>query len=219
MALSIRNFYDKVWGEYADPMHHPVTAQALAAQARAVGRRIRGTGPRRVLDLGCGPVPVVRLHSAPLVLGADLVFDMLVHIKTNRPLPVACLDARMLPFRDRSVDFIWCGLLIDHISDPDGWIEELLRVLAPAGTLGMACWDRSVLPAGRYPENSRMRYTTAQGEELSVPSFPTWEAALRVLKEKDPTMEMESFPIIPDEYVLQIAWVTGNGIDRRDCSP
>jgi len=205
--LSVRDFYGKVWGEYADPLHHPITAQALSTQARVVARRIRDAKPRRVLDLGCGPAPVVRAESAPLVVCADLVFAMLLDIKANRAGPVVCLDARRLPFRDHSFDFVWCGLLIDHIRDPEGWILELSRVLAPGSTLGMACWNRSELPAERYPENSRMRYTTAGGEELSVASFPTWESTLGLLDQKYPPMETESFPIVPDEYLLQIAWV------------
>jgi SAM-dependent methyltransferase len=206
-ALSVRDFYGKVWGEYADPLHHPITAQALSTQARVVARRIRDAKPRRVLDLGCGPAPVVRAESAPLVVCADLVFEMLLDIKANRAGPVACLDARRLPFRDRSFDFIWCGLLIDHIGDPEGWIQELSRVLVPGSTLGMACWNRSELPSERYPENSRMCYTTARGEELSVSSFPTWETTLGLLDQKCPPLETESFPIVPDEYLLQVAWV------------
>ena len=203
--LSVREFYGKVWGEYADPLHHPITAEALSVQSRVVAGRIRDAKPRRVLDLGCGPAPVVGAESAPLVVCADLVFEMLLDIKTARAGPVACLDARRLPFRDRSFDFIWCGLLIDHIRDPEGWIQELSRVLAPGSTLGMACWNRSELPPGRYPENSRMCYTTAGGEELSVSSFPTWEPTLGLLEQKYPQMEVESFPIVPDEYLLQIA--------------
>ena len=216
--LSVRDFYGKVWGEYADPLHHPITAQALSTQKRVVARRIRDAKPRRVLDLGCGPAPVVRIESAPLVVCADLVFEMLLDIKANRAGPVACLDARRLPFRDHSFDFIWCGLLIDHIRDPEGWIQELSRVLAPGSTLGMACWNRSDLPAERYPDDSRMRYTTAGGEELSVSSFPTWEATLGLLDQKFPPMETESFPIVPDEYLLQIAWIT-NGTARTSCRP
>ncbi len=52
-----------------------------------------------------------------------------------------------------------------------------------------------------------MCYTTARGEELSVASFPTWDATLGLLDQKYPPVEMESFPIVPDEYLLQIAWV------------
>jgi SAM-dependent methyltransferase len=152
------------------------------------------------------------------VVCADLVFEMLVDIKTNRAVPVVCLDARTLPFRDRSFDFIWCGLLIDHIRDPAGWIQELSRVLSPGSTLGMACWNRSELPTERYPEDRRMCYTTAGGEELSVSSFPTWEATLKLLEQNFLQMEMESFPIVPDEYLLQIAWVK-NGTEETDCRP
>jgi SAM-dependent methyltransferase len=141
------------------------------------------------------------------VVCADFVFEMLVHIQADRPGATVCLDARRLPFRDRCFDFIWCGLLIDHIQEPGGWIQELSRVLQPGATLGMACWHRAQLPADRYPEDSRMCYTTARGEELSVVSFPTWEEAVTGLRRKDPHMEMESFSIVPDEYVLQVAWV------------
>ena len=205
--LSIRDFYAKVWGEYADPLYHPITAEALSTQARIVARRIREHEPGRVLDLGCGPQPVIPVDSAPLVVCADLVFGMLLDIKENRSGSVLCLDAQRLPFSDHSLDFIWCGLLIDHIRDPEEWIQELFRVLAPGAVLGMACWHRSTLPSERYPDDNQMCYTTAQGEELAVRSFPTWESTLGLLAQKYPPMEMESFPIVPDEYLLQIAWV------------
>jgi hypothetical protein len=52
-----------------------------------------------------------------------------------------------------------------------------------------------------------MCYTTAEGEELSVKSFPTWENAIRLLQQKDPGCELDSYPIVPDEYVLQVAWI------------
>jgi SAM-dependent methyltransferase len=205
--LSIKDFYDKVWGEYADPLYHPITAEALSTQARIVAHRIQGDKPGRVLDLGCGPKPVIPVDSAPLVVSADLVFRMLQTIKGNRSGPVLCLDAQRLPFSDHCFDFVWCGLLIDHIRDPKEWIQELFRVLAPGAVLGMACWHRSTLPSERYPEDNQMCYTTAQGEELSVRSFPTWEEALGILRGHDPSMDFDAYTIVPDEYVLQVAWV------------
>jgi SAM-dependent methyltransferase len=205
--LSIKDFYDKVWGEYADPQYHPITAEALSTQARIVAQRIQRDRPGKVLDLGCGPSPVIPVDAAPLVVCADLVFRMLLHIKENRSGPVLCLDAQRLPFSDDCFHFIWCGLLIDHIRDPKGWIEELLRVLKPGAVLGMACWHRSTLPTERYPDDNRMCYTTSQGEELSVRSFPTWQEALRILRGHDPSMQLDAHTIVPDEYVLQVAWV------------
>ena len=205
--LSIRDFYNKVWGEYADPLYHPITAEALSTQERIVARRIQERKPGRVLDLGCGPSPVIQIDSAPLVVFADLVFGMLLDIKESRNGLVLCLDAQRLPFADHCFDFIWCGLLIDHIRDPEEWIRELFRVLTPGAILGMACWHRSALPSERYPDDNQMCYTTAQGEELSVRSFPTWEEALRILRGYDPSMAFDAYTIVPDEYVLQVAWV------------
>jgi SAM-dependent methyltransferase len=204
--LSVLDFYNKVWREYADPASHPITARALSVQADIVDRRIRQASPRRVLDLGCGPAPVIRPESAPIIVRADLVFEMLLRTRAVRPCPTVCLDARRLPFRDRCFDFVWCGLLIDHIEKPEAWIQALCRVLAPGATLGLACWERSELPSERYPENARMHYTTADGEELSVLSLPTWEAALGFLARRDPSMETESISIVPGQYVLQVAW-------------
>ena len=206
-SLPIRDFYGKVWGEYADPLLHPITAQALATQARVVARKIREAKARTVLDLGCGPAPVIQADSAPLVVRADLVFEMLANIKKSRSGFVVCLDAQRLPFAEHSFDFIWCGLLVDHIEDTGGWLQELLRLLEADATLGMACWARSGLPADRYPGNTQMCYTTAEGEELAVTSFPTWEVALELLREIDPGMEVEAHVIVPDEYLLQIAWI------------
>ena len=205
--LPVRDFYKKVWGEYADPVYHPITVHALSTQARLAAGRIGRTNPRRILDLGCGPAPVIEVGSAPLVVSADLVFEMLRHIRKNRSGPALCLDAQRLPFRDRCFDFIWCGLLIDHIREPETWIPDLFRVLAPGATLGMACWQRSELPPERYPDNSRMCYTTARGEELSVMSFPTWDAALGLLEERAAGLELDSYTIVPDEYILQVAWI------------
>ena len=96
-----------------------------------MARRILDAKPRRVLDLACGPAPVVRVDSAPLVVCADLVFEMLVNIRANRAGPVACLDARRLPFRDHSFDFVWCGLLIDHIREPEGGFRSFLACSHP----------------------------------------------------------------------------------------
>jgi SAM-dependent methyltransferase len=206
-TLSTRVFYESVWAEYADPLYHPITAEALATQEQVVAHRIRQAKPRKILDLGCGPAPIIGFESAPLVVCADLVFDMLVYIRRNRAGSLVCLDAQRLPFPVSCFDFVWCGLLIDHIQDPEEWIQELLRVLEPGATLGMACWDRSKLPPERYPENNRMCYTTAQGEELSVTSFPTWKQALGVLEGLDPHMELETYPLVPEEYLLQVAWV------------
>ena len=71
----------------------------------------------------------------------------------------------------------------------------------------MACWERARLPHERYPGNREMCYTTSRGEELAVSSHPNWLEALDILKNCTPSLELKSFPIFEDEYILQIASV------------
>jgi len=203
--LTVKAFYSRVWEEYADPRFHPITAAALSVQCRIVEEWARTKMPESILDLGCGPAPVVNGGEGRFLVCADLVQDMLLRIKEEMDVPVLCLDAQKLPFRDRCFDLIWCGLLVDHISAVGEWIQELCRVLKPGGTIGLACWERSRLPKDRYPRDQRMCYSTSRGEELSVTSYPTWPEVLEILVALDPAFELKSFPIVPGEYVLQVA--------------
>jgi len=203
--LTVRDFYRRVRHEYADPRSHPITAEALAVQARVVNEWVKHRQPGRILDLGCGPAPVVPAGAAALVVRADLVLEMLRSPGRAGTHPAVCLNAETLPFRGRSFDFVWCGLLVDHIARVRDWLQELFRVLAPGGTLGLACWDRSVLPEEKYPQDSQMLYQTSNGEQLLVPSYPNWPETLELLREIAPGMTLESFPIVPGSYVLQIA--------------
>ena len=206
--LTIADFYKKVWQEYADPQSHPITAASLATQTRLIESRIREWKPGSILDLGCGPSPVVPAESSSFVVCADLVLEMLLQTRPSRQRPFVCLDAQELPFRDRCFDLIWCGLLADHIRDVRPWVTELLRVLAAGGTLGLASWDRSLLPKEKYPGNSRMRYYCSKDrEEFTVPSYPTWNEILQDLKSRDTDTKIENIPVVPGSYVLQVAWV------------
>jgi ubiquinone/menaquinone biosynthesis C-methylase UbiE len=111
-------------------------------QYRAIVDRIAADDPGRTLDWGCGFGQVSQLLSEA---GVDVVpFDyrpgrtapgleplerypgLQAHVS---PDPVA------LPFPDDSFDSaLSCGVL-EHVSDPDGSLEELRRVLRLAGTL------------------------------------------------------------------------------------
>jgi SAM-dependent methyltransferase len=204
--LPVEKFYAQVWREYADPRHHPITERSLAVQKRVVADRILKLQPRRVLDLGCGPEPVIQPEQAPVVVWGDIVPEMLRHIKQGGSSPVVCLDARHLPFQRKTFDLVWCGLLSDHLRDLAGWFRELVRVLSRGGTLGMACWDRSRLPPDRYPQDREMAYTTSRGEELAVESLANWEETLERMGHMDPRLRVETCPILPEEYTLQVAF-------------
>jgi SAM-dependent methyltransferase len=201
----VREFYRKVWREYADRAAHPVVARALQTQNAILKERLTRGNFKRVLDLGCGPSPAVRPGWTHLVVYADIIPEMLADLKQKLRSPTVCLDAANLPFRTGGFDLVWCSLLVDHISDLRPWIDELLRILEPEGTLALACWDQTLLPAELYPEG-QMCYPTSSGEVLRTSIHHNWKEAQELLREHDPRVLVESYPIVKDRYVLQIAW-------------
>jgi SAM-dependent methyltransferase len=201
----VRDFYSKVWREYADPHAHPMVARALETQAAVLRERLIEERPRAVLDLGCGPGPAAAPGAAPLIVYGDIVAAMLLDLKRKLGTHAVCLDAGRLPFMDGSFQLVWCSLLVDHVGEVRPWIAELFRVLEPGGTLALSCWDQSLLPADMYPAGG-MRYKTAAGDVLTVPVHRNWREAQEVLAEHDPETRIDSIPIVRDEYVLQMAW-------------
>jgi SAM-dependent methyltransferase len=62
-----------------------------------------------------------------------------------------------LPFGDAEVDLMFCGELIEHLYDPDAFLEECRRVIAPGGHLivttpNLQAWyNRVLFAAGIQP--------------------------------------------------------------------
>lgn len=91
----------------------------LAQEARA------GSGPYRVLDVGCGPKPYYPFFAerASEYVGVD-VED-----------PAAELQGAVeaLPVEDASFDVVLCTQVLEHCDDPAQAVRELRRVTAPGG--------------------------------------------------------------------------------------
>jgi ubiquinone/menaquinone biosynthesis C-methylase UbiE len=111
-------------------------------QYRAITERIAADDPGRTLDWGCGFGQVSHLlreagvdvvpfdyrpdRTTPGVERLERYPELEAHVS---PDPVS------LPFPDASFDSaLSCGVL-EHVSDPDGSLEELRRVLRRGGTL------------------------------------------------------------------------------------
>ena len=78
-----------------------------------------------VLELGSGHNPYYR---------SDILLDKYIEDKTerggsiviNRPFVVG--DARSLPFQNKSIDYVVCRHILEHMEDPHGFVKELERV-------------------------------------------------------------------------------------------
>lgn len=98
-----------------------------------------GGGVRRLLDLGAGDAFI----TSELAVAAGAALGVSVDVGSPEPLaawrrPVSRVTARLpapLPFPDGSFDVVVALEVIEHLLDPDLFVDECLRVLAPSGSL------------------------------------------------------------------------------------
>lgn len=80
-----------------------------------------------VLEVGSGDHPLIRSD----ILCDRYPFSSFERFR-NAPLvtdrPVVAGDAIHLPFRDQSIDFIYCNDLAEHLDQPELFFEECMRV-------------------------------------------------------------------------------------------
>jgi ubiquinone/menaquinone biosynthesis C-methylase UbiE len=116
-----RDFYDSSdparWGRDEMPEQERVTLEWLA--------RAANDGP--VLELGCGRATLSRVtaHYA----GLDLAFTPLLAARGRTVQG----DMEQLPFRDRSVAFVFSWAAIEHVPHPERVLAEVERVLRRGG--------------------------------------------------------------------------------------
>ncbi|MBD3168058.1 MAG: methyltransferase domain-containing protein [candidate division Zixibacteria bacterium] len=78
-----------------------------------------------VLDIGSGNSPIMRANIlVDKYIESDL--ERFERIVIDRPL--ICADGEYLPFKDNSIDFIYCNQLLEHVIDPKAFLDELQRV-------------------------------------------------------------------------------------------
>jgi ubiquinone/menaquinone biosynthesis C-methylase UbiE len=126
-----------------DAMDHSEVNSRFAAEFLAVHGKARGG---TILDLGTGtariPIALCRADENARVLGVDLASAMLSLARRN--VAEAGLDARIecqrcdakrLPFADAAFEAVISNTIIHHIPEPSGVFAEIVRLLAPGGTL------------------------------------------------------------------------------------
>ena len=94
-------------------------------------KEVSSFSPATVLDAGCGEgrtSEVIRL-SGPRVVGLELEIDALLKApRSVEGLRFVAGSVYDLPFPDDSFDVVTCTEVLEHLTDPDAALSELVRV-------------------------------------------------------------------------------------------
>jgi SAM-dependent methyltransferase len=113
----------------------------LWSSVRASAGELRG----RLLDVGCGTKPYRALFKVDEYLGLD------IDSETTRRRGVADVlyDGTRFPFEGARFDAVLCNQVLEHVFNPDAFVDELRRVLTPGGRLLLTVpfvWDEHEQP-------------------------------------------------------------------------
>jgi len=134
-----------VVGLFVNPFYF--ARKGLFAAVKELGPEIGG----RVLDVGCGDRPYESLIPAREYVGLEL--DTAESRARSRA--DAYYDGRRFPFEDGSFDAVLCNQVLEHVFEPDAFVQEIARVLKSGGRLLLTVpfvWDEHEQPRdyGRY---------------------------------------------------------------------
>jgi SAM-dependent methyltransferase len=120
------------WRSSRDPGEVGVGSRLITdAVARCYGKELPRHARGRLLDLGCGAVPLYGAYRA-------LVDEVIcVDWAAGEHVDQACDLAEPLPFEDASFDTIILSDVLEHVPDPALLWRQMTRVLRPGGRIVM----------------------------------------------------------------------------------
>jgi len=158
---SVKNVYNEGFAKTVDFLLDERIKIVLAAIEE---KHIQG---RKFLDMGCGDgamaTMIGRRIGATRISGFDIA-GKAVRLAKGRGVEAVQMDIdeSNLPFKNNFFDVIFCGNLIELVTNADHLLEEMYRVLSPKGiaivTFPNACaWgSRIAVPLGFLPFFSRV---------------------------------------------------------------
>jgi ubiquinone/menaquinone biosynthesis C-methylase UbiE len=135
--------------------------QSVESRLAFIARLERIAGPvagRLVLDLGCGRQALwtraYAMRGARVVgleLAAERCREAVARLAesppagTGRVLGILRGNGEHLPLASRTVDFVHCAQVLEHVADPATFLGELRRVLVPGGHAYLTAINRLAL--------------------------------------------------------------------------
>lgn len=108
---------------------------------RSLAGELRG----RLLDVGCGTKPYRSLFTVNEYVGLDIDSET----TRRRAIADVLYDGTRFPFDDARFEAVLCNQVLEHVFNPDAFVEEMRRVLVPGGRLLLTvpfAWDEHEQP-------------------------------------------------------------------------
>jgi SAM-dependent methyltransferase len=149
-------------GMFVNPFF--LARRGLAQAMRKFAGHVQG----RVLDVGCGQKPYRAMFKTSEYIGVE------IDSPENRKSKAAdhFYDGKHLPFADGDFDTVLCNQVLEHVFEPDEFVDELHRVLKPGGALVLTApfaWDEHEQPFdyARYSSFGLRHLLTKHGFEIT----------------------------------------------------
>ena len=147
--------------------------------------------PARVLDVGCGIGGTSRHLAKRLGPNSKVQGITLSPNQVKRATELAAaqgvdnasfqvMNALEMDFPDNTFDLVWACESGEHMPDKKKYVEEMIRVLKPGGTIVIATWCQRETPPEFTPEeeaNLKFLY-----EEWAHPYFVSIEEYVRLME-------------------------------------
>ena len=155
----VRKFYATRYGKDEKPE---------SMRVKLVLKALNVLGPvHRILDVGCGDgsLSAMLARSSDQIAGIEVSMDA-CRIARSRGVGVTRADVEnyAFPFQPESFDVVVAGEVIEHMTDPDEFLQEVARVLKPHGyciltTPNLASWyNRLLLLLGYQPHHTDVSF-------------------------------------------------------------
>lgn len=138
--------------------------RGLYWNVKNLSRRICGGA---LLDVGCGSKPYKHLFAVERYDGLEYVGDRL----GRKEHAEYVYDGHRFPFRNAEYDHVLCNQVLEHVFNPDEFLQEIARVLKPNGELLLTVpfvWDEHEQPidCARYTSFGLKELLSRHGLEV-----------------------------------------------------
>jgi SAM-dependent methyltransferase len=132
-------FFPRYIGLFVNPFYF--ARKGLSAAMIKMSQNLGGN----LIDVGCGSMPYKSIFNVDSYQGLDIDTP----IARERAIADAFYDGKSFPFESQFFDSALCNQVLEHVFNPDEFLQEINRVLKPGGRLLLTVpfvWDEHEQP-------------------------------------------------------------------------